>query len=163
MNDIKRILFVDDECDIYREDFESLFAQEGIEIVYCKTKDEGLDALNARRHFDLVLLDWFLEEPDNNVLSIAFLTELKKKLFVPVFIWTQQYENYEQELSKGLIPYPKGLITGLAKDEFKVSQLRVKLSEIFESCKIAHLSEIYRETIHHKLEEVFFELSECLE
>ena len=160
MSDIKRILFVDDECENFRGAFDNSFAQKGIEIVYCKTKDEGFNELTNRRHYDLILLDWFLEEPDTNILSIAFLTELKKKLFVPVFIWTQQYENFEQELLRGTIPYPKDLIRGISKEEFESNQLQEKVAELYENCKIANLSEIYRETLHHKLEEVFFELSE---
>ena len=88
MNEIKRILFVDDDCESIKEDFESSFTQKGIEIIFCKTKNEGINELNARRHYDLILLDWFLQEPDSNIMSIAFLSELRKIMFVPVFIWT---------------------------------------------------------------------------
>lgn len=160
MSNIKRILFIDDECESFKGDFETIFAQTGIEIVYCKTKDEGVNALNDNCHYDLVLLDWFLEEPDSSILSIAFLAQLKRKLFIPVFIWTQQYENYEQELLRGAIPYPKDLIRGISKEEFESTQLQAKVTELYRNCKVAHLSKIYRETLHQKLEEVFFEFSE---
>ena len=160
MSKIRRILFVDDECEDFRKDFDDSFTQEGIEIVYCNTKDEGVNALATKRHYDLVLLDWFLEEPDTSILSLSFLKELRKKIFIPVFIWTQQYDNYEQELLKGNIPYPKDLIIGVSKEEFDSNTLQAKVKELYNGCKIAHLSKIYRETIHNKLEEVFFDLSD---
>ena len=160
MSDIKRILFVDDECENYREDFNNSVLQAGVEIIYCPTKDDGISALAAKKHYDLVLLDWFLEEPDTNILSLAFLAELRKAIFIPVFIWTQQYDNYQEELSKGTIPYPKDLIIGISKEEFEAGILKEKVKELYDDCKIAHLSKIYRETVYHKLEEVFFELSE---
>lgn len=160
MSDIKRILFVDDECENYREDFDNSFAREGIEIIYCKSKDEGINELNSRRHYDLILLDWFLQDPESNIISISFLAELRKQLFVPVFIWTHHLENYEQELLKETIPYPSELILGISKEEFDSDELQQKVAELYDRCKLAHLSEIYREIVHQKLEEVFFELSE---
>ncbi len=160
MNEIKRILFVDDDCESYKEDFENYYSSKGIEIIYCKTKDEGIRKLEDKYHFDLILLDWFLEDPESSVLSISFLSELRKRRFLPVFIWTHHLDNYEQELLKETIPYPKDLIRGISKEEFESPQLQEKVTDLYETCKIAHLSKFYRETIHKKLEEVFFELSE---
>ena len=160
MNDLKRILFVDDECEEWRESFDEYFVPKGIEVIYCKTKDEGVKELDSKRHYDFVLLDWFLEDPESSVLSTAFLTTLKTKLFVPVFIWTHHLDNYEQEVLNDNIPYPKDLIKGISKEELQSPALNEKISELYATSSIVHLSEIYRETILQKLEQVFFELSE---
>lgn len=160
MNKLKRILFIDDDCEKFKEDFENHFAPLGTEIIYCKTKDDGIKELNARKHFDLVLLDWFLEDSESCVISTSFLAALNKFLFIPVFIWTHQYTNFEEEYKNDNIPYPKDLIRGISKEEIRTSLLHSKISELFAECKVAHLSEIYRQTLYQKLEEVFFELSD---
>lgn len=160
MSEIKRILFIDDECDTFKENFNEYFGQQGIDIIYCKTKDEGIQELDSKRHFDFVLLDWFLEDPESSMLSISFLSILNTKLFVPVFIWTHHLENYEQELLNDSIPYPKDLIKGISKEELQSPLLHERIAELYTNCNIVRLSEIYRETIHLKLEQVFFELSE---
>ncbi len=159
MNNLNRVLVIDDKFEEFKEKLEQDFTSKGIEIFFCQNKDEGIKQLNSHKHFDLVILDWYLDG-EGSELSLLFLSELKKCCFIPVFVWTHQYYNYEQDFSNGKILYPKDLIDGISKEDIDSAKLKEKVLELYSICKIAHLSEIYRETIHRKLEEVFFELSE---
>lgn len=157
MNEIKRILFVDDECETFREGLSESFGKD-IEIVYCPSKDSALKEIDSKKHFDLIILDWFLEEPDNSNLSRLVLQHLYNRFFIPVFIWSNHIEEFNKE--SGSISYPKMLIISISKSEFTAGLIKDKIEEWLGSSLTAQISETYRYSINQNLERTFFELAE---
>ncbi|HRI33023.1 MAG TPA: hypothetical protein PLD02_04670, partial [Saprospiraceae bacterium] len=159
---MKRILFVDDECELYRESFGESFGEE-IEIAYCPTKDDAIKEIDSKKHFDLIILDWYLQEKDSSVFSEFILAYLYKKLFVPVFIWSHHVEDFKTVFDEGKINYPKQLIEPLSKEEIEGVKMNARIEKWFTSSITAQIAGTYRETIKKSLESVFFELAELPE
>lgn len=157
MNEIKRILFIDDECETFREGLSVSFGKD-IEIVYCPSKDSALKEIDSKKHFDLIILDWFLEEPDNSNLSQLVLQHLYNRFFIPVFIWSHHIEDFNKE--SGSISYPKMLIISISKSEITAELIKGKIEEWLGKSLTAQISMVYRNCIRDNLEKTFFELAD---
>src|SRR3990172_6796757 len=157
MNEIKRILFVDDECETFREGLSESFGKD-IEIVYCPSKDSALKEIDSKKHFDLIILDWFLEEPDNSNLSQLVLQHLYNRFFIPVFIWSNHIEEFNKE--SGSVRYPKMLIISISKSEITAGLIKGKIEKWLGSSLTAQISTVYRNCIRDNLEKTFFELAD---
>lgn len=159
MDRLNRILVIDDDESL-KEEIEASFNEETIEVVFSSTKDDALKKIDAWQHFDAIILDWFLEDPDSSILSQLVLSHLYGKSFVPVFIWSKHIDDFNSVREAGSINYPNILIEGLSKDEITIDKLRSKIHQLFENSLTARISKVYRESITINLEKTFFELSE---
>lgn len=157
MNEIKRILFIDDECETFKEGLSGSFGTD-IEIVYCPTKDTAIKEIDSKKQFDLIILDWFLEESDNSNLSRLVLKYLYNRLFIPVFIWSHHIEDFNKE--SGLVSYPKMLIISISKSEITAELIKDKIEKWLGSSLTAQISTVYRNCIRDNLEKTFFELAD---
>ena len=156
MNKLQRVLLIDDECSQFQETIAEDFQQHGIDIRFCETKDEAINILDSSLPFDLVILDWFLEE-DSNVLSRLILKRLQETIFVPVFIWSNHIVDYEESAQKGEITYP--LIKGIAKNDMTAEIVQENISVWFQNSVTAQISNLYRQQIHSGVEKLFFDLA----
>jgi CheY-like chemotaxis protein len=159
MDKLNRILVVDDD-ESFKEDLVRSFEEEIVDVVFCLTKDEAIKNIDSRQHFDLLILDWFLEEPDSSMLSQLVLDHLYNKRFVPVFIWSKHIEDFNSEMSNGTIKYPNILIDGISKDDVTVDKLELRIRQLMETSLTAQISRVYRESIADNLEKIFFDLAE---
>lgn len=159
MSNFKRILFIDDEYDDFKAELEASFGQK-TDIVCCPTKDSALEAIDSKKHFDLIILDWYLEEPDISDLSQLVLKYLQNKYFVPVFIWSNHIENFKETLNSGVLNYPRMLIIGISKEEISAATIKDKFAQWLSTSLTAQISDIYRNSINENLERTFFELAE---
>lgn len=159
MEQLNRILVIDDDESLKDEVIES-FKEESVEVIFSLTKDDALQKIDSHQRFDLIILDWFLEEPDSSILGQSVINYLYDKSFVPVFIWSKHIDDFNSERETGSIKYPNILIEGISKDEISVDKLRTKIHQLFEDSLTAQISKIYRESITENLEKTFFELSE---
>lgn len=156
---MKRILFVDDHCEDYREDFNAIFPTSEFEITFCPTKDDGIIEIESGKEYDLILLDWYLETTDSSVLSQDVLTKLRSLYYVPVLIWTGHLSNFQETH----VNYPSTLVEGISKDEFRPETLTSKINRWLSVSNAAKISNIYRKAIRIGLEEVFFDITELQE
>lgn len=159
MDELSRILFIDDDEKL-RDEILVPFEEKHIEVVFCPTKDEALRKIDSRQYFDLIILDWFLEDPESSILSQLVLKHLNNRLFVPVFIWSNHLEDFRTELGSGSISYPKILIDGISKSEVSAKVLKDRIDQWLSTSIAAQISEIYRHSINQNLERTFFELAE---
>lgn len=158
MSELQRILFIDDECETLREELSESFGTT-IDVIYCPTQDSAINELKSGKHFDLIILDWYLED-DNSNLSRLVLEFLYDRLFVPIFIWSHHMEDLNRSLESNEIKYPKMLIKPISKHEFSPESIKDMIGIWLESSPTAQISDIYRNSIRDNLEKVFFELSE---
>lgn len=154
---LQRVLLIDDEYGQFEDELGEDFKKNNIDIRFCETKDKAVELLDTGMGFDLVILDWFLEE-DNNFLSRLVLKHLQNRSFVPVFIWSNHIANYNESVEKGEVEYPENLIKGIAKEDVSVEAIQDKVSEWFQESLPAQISNVYRRQIRQGLEKVFFEL-----
>lgn len=160
MSELKRILFIDDDCEDYRDEFDSAFSDD-VDIIYCPGKNDAIKEINSKKHFDLIILDWFLDKGSgSSELSQLILQSLYNKLFIPVLIWSNHIAEFESDLDSGLINYPKILIKDISKGEVSPETIKSKIKEWLESSLSVQISEIYRNSINENLEKAFFELAE---
>ena len=155
MVSLQRVLLVDDEYFEFEDKLNSDFKKNNIDIRFCDSKDDAMDLLNSGIQFDLIILDWFLEE-DNDLLSRLFLKQLKDISFLPVFIWSHHIANYNESI--GEVNYPQMLITGIAKEDVSAEIIENKTTKWFEDSLTAQISKIYRQQIRKSVENIFFEL-----
>jgi hypothetical protein len=152
-------LIIDDDESL-KEDIVESFNEENVEVVFCLTKDEALNKIDSRQYFDLIILDWFLEDPEDSMLSQLVLSHLYDKRFLPVFIWSKHIDDFNSVKDAGKIKYPNILIEGISKDEITADQLKVKVRQLLENSLTAQISRVYRVNIADNLEKTFFELAE---
>jgi PleD family two-component response regulator len=156
MSRLQRVLLVDDQYDEFQDQVAEDFQQNNIGIDFCRTKDEAIDLVNMGIHFDLVILDWFLDG-DESLLSRLFLKELRQKSFVLVFIWSEHIDHFNATQPEE-IDYPETLIEGIGKGEVTADILHKRIARRFQESLTAQISSIYRNTIRFGLEKVFFDL-----
>jgi len=159
MDKLNRILVIDDDESL-KQEIEASFNEEDIEVVFSLTKDDALKKVGSRQHFDVIILDWFLEDPESSMLSQLVLGYLFERSFVPIFIWSKHIDDFNSVRETGIIKYPDVLVEGISKDEITADKLRNKVRQLFENSLTARISKVYRESITENLEKTFFELSE---
>lgn len=159
MDRLNRILVVDDD-ETLREGIVESFKEENVEVIFCLTKDEAITKIDSRQYFDLIILDWFLENPEESILSQRVLSHLYDRHFIPVFIWSEYIDDFNSVRDSGKIKYPANLIVGISKDEITVTGLKDRIRQLLEQSLTAQVSRVYRESITHNLEKTFFELAE---
>lgn len=159
MNRLNRILVVDDD-ETLREDIVESFKEESVEVIFCPTKDEAVNKIDSRQYFDLIILDWFLEDHEDSMLSQLVLSHLYNRRFVPVFIWSKHIDDFNNVRETGSIKYPGILIEGISKDEITVSKLKGRIRNLLENSLTAQVSRVYRESIADNVEKTFFDLAE---
>lgn len=159
MDKLNRILVVDDDESL-KEDIVESFKEESVEVIFCPTKDDAVNKIDSRQYFDLIILDWFLEDPEDSILSQLVLSHLYNRRFAPVFIWSKHIEDFNNVRATGSIKYPGILIEGISKDEITVSQLKGRISHLLENSLTAQVSRVYRESIADNVEKIFFDLAE---
>jgi len=162
MDELRRILLIDDDPGV-EEDVIDSFKAEGVEIAFCQTKDDALRQIDSGWRFDLVLLDWYLEQEDDSSLSQLVLVHLSKKFFVPVFVWSNHIPDFTEKLNAGRIPYPRSLTRGISKSEFTPANVKERVKDLYEKSTAARISKIYRDVIGTELESVFFDLADVPE
>ena len=155
MNNVQRVLLIDDDYLGFEETLREDFKQNQIVLHCCGTKDEAITILDSGINFDVVILDWYLEE-QNHLLSLLVLKHLQNRCFIPVFIWSDHIANYQESLERGNITYPAQLIQGIAKDEVSWTSIQDKITFWFQNSLTAQISYIYRQQIRQSLENVFF-------
>lgn len=157
MDNLQRVLLIDDEYEQLEVQLSEDFQEQGIDIRFCGTKDEALALLNSGIYFDLIILDWFLEE-DNNLLSRLILNYLQNNCFLPVFIWSNHITNYQETLAHGEITYPAQLIQSIGKEDVSPAIIQERTAQWFQNSLTAQISGIYRRQIRQGLEKIFFNL-----
>jgi hypothetical protein len=159
MINLKRILLIDDECSLFKEELTKDFEKNEIYIEFCETREQAEALINSGTDFDLIILDWILDG-ETNILSRLFLNHLKKNSFIPVFIWSNHLEDFKSSIEMGHITYPEKMITGVTKDDVTPKVIREKVSGWFQGLLAAQLGGIYRTKLRKGLEKIFFELVE---
>lgn len=159
---MQRILLVDDKCDEWEAEFLAAFDSQGIEVSKTKTPEEAKAKIDSGLIYDAVVLDWELETGDSEGFkSKIFLKHLKQKLFIPVLIWSDYLEYYNQH--KDELDYPAKLIDAVDKADFTPEQVKQKIQEWLNTSTTAKISKLYRTAIREGLEQNFFELAELPE
>jgi CheY-like chemotaxis protein len=159
---MKRILFIDDNEELIGEIVQNF--DNSVEFIKCINTAEALEKIEDNIPFDFVILDWFLEHPEDSVMSKLVLAKMKAKHFRPVFIYSEHITDFEDACAKGEVNFPTHLIKGLSKQEFNDAEtLRNELQKILDASLTTQISGIYRETIAKSLESVFFDLAELPE
>lgn len=159
MDRLNRILVVDDD-ETLKGDIVESFKEENVDVIFCPTKDEAVNKIDSRQYFDLIILDWFLEDPEDSMLSQLVLSHLYNRRFVPVFIWSKHIDDFTNVRDAGSIKYPGKLIEGISKDEVTVGQLKGRIRQLLENSLTAQVSRVYRESIADNIEKTFFDLAE---
>lgn len=157
MHKLQRVLLIDDDFFQFQERLTKDFKQNDIDILFCGTKEDAIELIDLGIQFDLIILDWFLEE-DDNTLSRLILNQLKKVCFLPVFIWSDYITDFQESQTRGEIAYPDELIQGISKKDVSVSSIQEKASQLFQNSLAAQISGIYRRQIRQGLEKIFFDL-----
>ncbi|MCC6865196.1 MAG: hypothetical protein IT280_03460 [Ignavibacteria bacterium] len=154
---MRRILFVDDDVEILRQ-FEEDFKKNNIEVITCINSEEANNAVENDIPFDVVILDWFFEDPDDSILSRTFLNKLNNKHFRPVFVFTNRLSDYENTPDDA-IHFPRNLLKGFSKD-IGYETLKVEIEQLLKRNISLQLASAYRNKIYKILEKVFFELND---
>lgn len=162
MSDLNRILLIDDDAALAEELLPS-FAADGVELVLCQTKDGAIKEIDSGKKFDLILLDWYLEQEDDSSLSRLVLSHLRKHSFIPVFVWSNHIPDFIRAVDGREVLYPKGMIHDISKAEFTAATVKDRINQMYSESTAARISAVYREAVHRELESVFFDLAEVPE
>ena len=160
---MKRILLIDDDSALQRDDTKASFKRQGIEVVFCQTKDDGIKEINSGKRFDLVVLDWHLEALDDSSMSKLMLQHINKRIFIPVFIWSHFINDVHEAIANHEIQYPSRLIVALSKDDFEPAKLGEQITTWLNQSTVARISKTYRDAIQNHLEAVFYDLGDLSE
>ncbi|MCX8106179.1 MAG: hypothetical protein N3D80_09960 [Ignavibacterium album] len=154
---MKRVLIIEDNEETI-SNLESEFKNSGIDAVCCSDYENAEIAIN-NNIYNAVILDWYFVLPDSNQISIRILQQLKKSLFVPVFVYTGHLTDFENKTEEEL-QYPKNLIRGFGKESITPENLKKEIQSLIEKNLALKISMAYRSRIHHHLEKIFFELND---
>jgi CheY-like chemotaxis protein len=154
---MRRVLFVDDDPELL-EHLKEDFHNNAIEVITCENIEQATTAIENDTYFDVVILDWFFENPEESIVSRLFLARLKNKHFRPVFVYTNNLANYEQS-DPTLIDFPANLIKAVSKDT-QFEDLRNEINLMLEQNISLQLASTYRNKLKASIEKVLFDLNE---
>lgn len=155
--ELKRILLIEDNPEV-RQNVIQEFSSEGIEIIEITDYGDLEDRLITLLPFQMVILDWLLDgETDND--AMLCLNELRKTCFVPVVIWTEELEIFEEANAKVKQMFPEACFQRHSKSNVNPQQLRQMLSEWYQQPP-ARLAEQFRQSVAAAVEQALYTLAE---
>ncbi len=154
---MNNILLIEEDKDLAKR-LISEFRAENYDVYFCDSRESAESYITNGSHFDAVVLDWFFENPEDSVVSRLILRKLKGKHFKPVFIYTDNQQNFEQT-NPDEIGYPQNLLSCHSKGT-GCEELLTKIKVLLGSNISLQLANTYRETIQNTLESILFELNE---
>ncbi|MCX8105948.1 MAG: hypothetical protein N3D80_08780 [Ignavibacterium album] len=154
---MKRILIIEDNEETLNN-LKSEFENSGFETICCSDFNSANKALENNIPFDTVILDWYFVLEQSCEYSLQLLKLLKKKLFIPVFVYTGHFTDFNNK-SEEELGYPKNIISGIDKT-ITHQELIENIKSLTKENLTLKLARSYREKIHQNLEKVFFELND---
>ena len=140
MNEIERILIVDDERSL-REFLEIFFKKEGFDVVIARGGEEAIEFLNRGEEFDMVLTDLMMPQVD----GIAVLNEFKLRSPDTQVLMMTAYATTDtaiQAMKLGAFDY--------VQKPFKVDEIKVIIDKALAQRRLLEENRQLRAEVHRR-------------
>lgn len=157
--ELKNVLLIEDNkayCQKIIEDFR----QHQVDVLAINDPAELNQHLSCPPKFQMIILDWLLDGEDS-VLAQLCLAQIRQTCFVPVIVYTEEKERFDDELNivKEKNIFPVAYIKGLSKGEVTIPMLLDQLN-IWHQQIPAKLSDKLRTSFSESIEEALYQLAE---
>src|SRR5258707_5421636 len=109
--------------------------------------------------FQMIILDWHLDETSTSELAKLCLEKIRDRLFVPVVVYTEELASFQGEADDVGKLFPNALIIALGKDDVNYPELLGRLEEIHARPPLS-LSEDLRQAMSISTERALYTLAE---
>lgn len=154
---LKRVLLIEDNSKV-RQDVIDEFQTAGMDIVAVNDYPDLLTHLHELPSVQMVILDWLLDG-ENESDALLCLETIRRTRFVPVIIWTEEKERFEEAETEVTKRFPKACYHAHSKAEVNHHTLLMVLAE-WHNQAASQLSELFRQSVAAAAEQTLFSLAE---
>jgi hypothetical protein len=151
----EKVLFIDDRVNEFQEII-SDFREAGIEVVELDGIQQLEAFLETGQRFDAVILDWYFD--DESVIAQLCLRKIKEVRFVPVLVWTEEPEKFDEDLPQ--ITFPHSCIQRVSKDDVNRDVMVKYVSNWFRLSTVTNLSTQWRKSCTVAIEQSLYGLAQ---
>jgi hypothetical protein len=152
---LSKILFIDDRVDEFRAVIGD-FREAGIDVVELDGASELEAFLNKGESFDAVILDWSFD--DTSAMAQLCLTKIKEVRFVPVLVWTEEPETFDNDLPD--VKFPHSCIERISKLDINKDALVDYVNKWFQKSMVPSLGTQWRRSGAKSIEQSLYQLAE---
>ncbi|MCK6628923.1 MAG: hypothetical protein L6R45_27555 [Anaerolineae bacterium] len=154
---LSSVLFIEDVASVRSQVVEEFKAQ-GVNVIEASGQADLEKYLEHPFDFQMIVLDWLLDG-QNSILAKLCLHTIRAKYFVPVVIWTEQLERYEDEADEVKQFFPSACLTARSKAKVTGKDLLDFLNKWYETTP-AKLSNQFRQSLAVSAEKALYRLAE---
>lgn len=125
--ELKEVLLIEDNPDTASEVSNSL-ESEGIVLTVAKNDQEMTECFAKNPGIQIVVLDWLLDGK-SSVEARLCLQRMRENWFVPVVIWSEEIERFNEESDEVHKTFPASCLSKHSKSQVRASDLLNILSE----------------------------------
>jgi CheY-like chemotaxis protein len=156
--ELRSVLLVENDTET-AERIVQQFTENGVEV-FVAINDEDIKKIIVDKIFQIVVLDWHLEEGEtSSVLARLCLETIRQRLFVPVIVYTEELESYTAEEDDVRKVFPPVMIKAYDKNDVDYSIL-LKHIETLHNYPPMQLAEELRKTLISSTEKALYSLAE---
>lgn len=154
---LNRVLLIEDNSKV-RDEIVAEFAAAQVEVLHVNDYEYLQNTLSSLPPFQMVILDWLLDgETESDALLC--LIKLRESRFVPVIIWTEEIERFENARAEVKSIFPEACFRGRSKSEVNHQMLLDELSKWHQQAP-ARLAEQFRQSVANAVEQTLYSLAE---
>ncbi len=152
---LKRILFIDDQLQRF-QGIISDFRGAGIDVVELDGAIQLEEFLEKGEPFDAVILDWSFDDASD--MAQLCLTKIKEVRFVPVLVWTEEPESFDNDLPD--ITFPHSCLQRVSKNDVTRDVMIGFVGDWFHRSTAINLSAPWRSSCARAVEQSLYKLAQ---
>ena len=153
---LEKILFIDDRVAEFHGIIND-FRESGIEVVELDGVQQLEEYLRTGEPFDAVILDWFFD--DESVIAQLCLKKIKEVRFVPVLVWTEEPELFDNDLPQ-ITFFPHSCLERVSKNDVNKDVMVNYVSAWFQKSTASNLSTQWRSSCARAIEQSLYQLAQ---